>query len=213
MMGLDLHRQKIDNNIRKAKLGDTYAAKELMREFVGAVKMYTGKATARHPEWEGKPMRTPDGKGIQMDDSLLRYFGECFGQILKVEETTQSKKGGKAMAVYDALHLKKDTVQADPNRKGKEMDIANEVSALLELGGHQIDAFGFVAGKYYPENQENYSLGSSTPVVYLAGRFYPEGGTESDKGLKATREAYYHYNIKSQAKRITKQLQQDQDQQ
>jgi hypothetical protein len=203
MMHMDWFGKQVEDTINRAKNGDTYAAKKLMQWYCGGLT-----TTIRKKGVSQTVNREPS-----IDERILRYFGECFGKVLEIEETTQTKKGEKAMAAYDALHLKKHTVQADPNRKGKEMDIANEVTALLEFEVPKIDAFGLVAGKYYPEYQENYSLGSSTPVVCLAGRFYPDGGAENDKGFKATREAYYHYNIKSQAKRITKQLQQEQDQQ
>lgn len=73
--GLDeLFSLPIESTIEKAKGGDTEAARKILKWFCGAIKANTDK--------DGKLHKSPSGIGIQIDERILLYLGECFNKIL-----------------------------------------------------------------------------------------------------------------------------------
>ena len=69
----------VDNTIEMARRGDTEAARTILRWFCGAI--------AANTDEKGKPHRKPSGTGTQINERILRYFGECFQKILDKSHT------------------------------------------------------------------------------------------------------------------------------
>jgi hypothetical protein len=83
-----LFGQWVEALIKKAKSGnDPEAAKKLMELYSGAIFANTDK--------DGNPYRKPSGAGTQIDERIIRYFGECFQSMLdgsKNPETAMNLK-------------------------------------------------------------------------------------------------------------------------
>jgi hypothetical protein len=99
----DWFGQQVDDIIRLAESGDTAAAKKLMQWYCGGLKTTVVK--------KGVSQRV--NREPSIDERILRYFGECFEQIL----------GG--VAVERAMSLEKDANRPpDPTLEARDIDIA-----------------------------------------------------------------------------------------
>lgn len=132
-----------DDLIRRAKSGDTAAAKEILEGFVGAVEENT--------DCQGRPHRLPSGGGTPIHESTIRYLAECFQKIL--DDVSADK----------ALHVKPGKGGAPKKPRQRELTIAAEVASRIHSGGTLTQAYRAVATKYHLES-------SGVGKIYRANR-------------------------------------------
>jgi hypothetical protein len=131
----------VEDTIEKAKQGDRAAVDKLMQWYCGGLTTTIKK--------KGEPPRIVN-REPSIDDRILRYFGECFGMMLK------------GVSVERAMNVKNKEGAPKADNKVRDIDIALEADRLITENDKLIETRRkrrATKGKLYEQAGEPHNVG------------------------------------------------------